>query len=114
MRLWHILGKGGIVDALSARRAMVRVEWPCQSTDSHANTGLDLSTFVRLRLDQTLQLSIFGLDLAPRIDHVALNRPSPLAAPMFLEMGRVPIKGQGRDRLVEDAALKLMQDAGLA
>ncbi|MBC7675727.1 MAG: DNA ligase-associated DEXH box helicase, partial [Rhodoferax sp.] len=53
-------------------------------------------------------------NLAPRIDHVALNRPSPLAAPMFLEMGRVPIKGQGRDRLVEDAALKLMQDAGLA
>ena len=52
--------------------------------------------------------------LAPRIDHVALNRPSPLAAPMFLEMGRVPIKGQGRNRLVEDAAMKLMQDAGLA
>ncbi len=52
--------------------------------------------------------------LAPNIDHIALNRPSPLAAPMFLEMGKVPIKGMGRDRLVEDAALKLMQAAGLA
>ena len=52
--------------------------------------------------------------LAPRIDHVALTRPSPLAVPMFLEMGRVPIKGMGRERLVENAALKLMQDAGLA
>ena len=52
--------------------------------------------------------------LAPHIDHVTLPRVSPLAAPMFLEMGRIPIKGQGRDRLVEDAALKLMQDAGLA
>ena len=52
--------------------------------------------------------------LAPRIDHLALTRPSPLAVPMFLEMGRVPIKGMGRERLVENAALKLMQDAGLA
>ena len=52
--------------------------------------------------------------LAPRIDHIALSRVSPLAAPMMLEMGRVPIKGQARDRLVEEAALKLMQDAGLA
>ena len=52
--------------------------------------------------------------LAPRIDHIPLTRVSPLAAPMMLEMGHVPIKGQGRDRLVEDAALKLMQDAGLA
>ena len=47
---------------------MGRVEWPSQSTDSHANTVLDLSTFVRLRLDQTLQLSMFGLDLESRID----------------------------------------------
>ena len=47
---------------------MGRVEWPCQSTDSPANTVLDLSTFVRLRFDQTLQLSILGLDLEPDID----------------------------------------------
>ena len=33
---------------------------------------------------------------------------------MMLEMGRVPITGQGRERLVEDAARKLMHDAGLA
>ena len=52
--------------------------------------------------------------LAPRIDHLALSRVSPLAAPMMLAMGRVPITGQGRERLVEDAARKLMQDAGLA
>ncbi len=52
--------------------------------------------------------------LAPNIDHVPLTRPSPLAAPLFLEAGRIPIKGMGRDRMVEDAALKLMQDAGLA
>ena len=47
---------------------MGRVEWPCQSTSSHANTVLDLSTCVRQRLGQTLQLSMFVLDLAPRID----------------------------------------------
>ena len=59
---------------------MGRVEWPSQSTDSHANTVLDLSTFVRLRLDQTLQLSMFGLDLEPRIDPCG---PSILAATVF-------------------------------
>ncbi len=51
--------------------------------------------------------------IGPRIDHIALPRVSPLAAPMFLEMGKVPIKGQGRNRLAEDAAACLMQDAGL-
>lgn len=61
---------------------MGRVEWPCQSTDSHANTVLDLSTFVRLRLDQTLQLSMFGLDLEPRIDPCG---PSILACYRLLE-----------------------------
>ena len=52
--------------------------------------------------------------LAPHIDHVPLTRVSPLAAPMMLEMGRVPIKGQARERQIEDAAHKLMQAAGLA
>ena len=66
---------------------MGRVEWPCQSTDSHTNTVLDLSTFVRQRLDQTLQLTMFGLDLAPRIDPCG---PSILACyrPLELELCR--------------------------
>ena len=62
---------------------MGRVEWPCQSTDSHTNTVLDLSTFVGLRFNQTLQLSIFGLDLAPRIDPLG---PSILACYRSLEL----------------------------
>ncbi|MFC3182419.1 ligase-associated DNA damage response DEXH box helicase [Cypionkella sinensis] len=51
--------------------------------------------------------------IGDRIDHVRLDRPSPLAAPLFLEMGRVPVEGAGRDRLAEDAAAQLMRDAGL-
>ncbi|GLS85616.1 DNA ligase-associated DEXH box helicase [Cypionkella aquatica] len=51
--------------------------------------------------------------IGDRIDHVRLNRPSPLAAPLFLEMGRVPVEGAGRERLAEDAAAQLMRDAGL-
>ncbi len=50
---------------------------------------------------------------AGRIDHVVLDRPSPLSAPMFLEMGRVPISGTGRERLVEEQAAALMAAAGL-
>ncbi|WP_116082856.1 ligase-associated DNA damage response DEXH box helicase [Tropicimonas sp. IMCC34011] len=49
-----------------------------------------------------------------RIDHAILTRVSPLAAPMFLEMGRVPIKGRAEARLVEEEAERLMEAAGLA
>jgi ATP-dependent Lhr-like helicase len=49
-----------------------------------------------------------------RIDHVRLSRVSPLAAPMFLEVGRVPVKGAAEQRLIEESARRLMADAGLA
>jgi ATP-dependent helicase Lhr and Lhr-like helicase len=49
-----------------------------------------------------------------RIDHIRLNRVTPLTAPMFLEMGRVPIAGEGRERLAESAAARLLAEAGLA
>lgn len=42
------------------------------------------------------------------VDHVTLDRISPLAAPMILEMGKVPIAGLGREKLLEDAAAALM------
>ena len=48
-----------------------------------------------------------------RIDHMILNRVTPLAAPLFLEPGRVPVFGEGREKLVEEEAAKLMQAAGL-
>ncbi|WP_225029395.1 ligase-associated DNA damage response DEXH box helicase [Xinfangfangia pollutisoli] len=49
-----------------------------------------------------------------RIDLVRLPRVSPLAAPLFLEPGKVPIQGAGRERLAESAARALMEAAGLA
>jgi ATP-dependent Lhr-like helicase len=48
-----------------------------------------------------------------RIDHVRLKRVSPLAAPMLLEVGKVPIVGEGRERLVAQEAATLMAEAGL-
>jgi ATP-dependent Lhr-like helicase len=48
-----------------------------------------------------------------RIDHVVLDRVPPLAAPLFLEVGRVPIQGSGTDRLLEEEAARLMREAGL-
>jgi ATP-dependent helicase Lhr and Lhr-like helicase len=51
--------------------------------------------------------------IGPRIDHIRLERPSPFAAPLFLEPGKIPIHGQGREKLAEDAARQLMRDAGL-
>ncbi len=50
---------------------------------------------------------------AGRIDMVRLDRLSPLAAPMLLEMGRVPVIGAGRERLMAEAAERLMAEAGL-
>ncbi|MFP4328936.1 MAG: DNA ligase-associated DEXH box helicase, partial [Paracoccaceae bacterium] len=52
--------------------------------------------------------------VAGRIDHVRLPRISPLAAPIFLEAGRVPVEGAGRERLLEEEAAALMREAGLA
>ena len=49
-----------------------------------------------------------------RIDHVALGRVTPLAAPLFLEPGRVPIKGQAEERLLSEAAARMLGAAGLS
>ena len=49
-----------------------------------------------------------------RIDLRRLDRVTPLAAPLFLEPGKVPIEGQAREKLAESAAQALMQAAGLA
>ena len=48
-----------------------------------------------------------------RIDTRRLPRLSPLSAPMFLEPGKIPVQGAGRERLAEDAARALLRDAGL-
>ncbi len=52
--------------------------------------------------------------IGPHIDHIRLDRPSPLAAPLFLEPGKVPVDGKGREKLAESAAAQLMRVAGLA
>lgn len=48
-----------------------------------------------------------------RIDTLRLTRVTPLAAPLFFEPGKIPIHGQARDRLAQDAARQLLRDAGL-
>ena len=54
-----------------------------------------------------------------RIDHLHLPQVSPLAAPLLLEMGKVPVSGEGVERLLveaaaREAALDLLTEAGLA
>jgi ATP-dependent Lhr-like helicase len=49
-----------------------------------------------------------------RIDHMRLSRVTPLAAPMFLEVGKVPVKGMAEDRLLAEEAARLMETAGIA
>ncbi len=51
--------------------------------------------------------------IAGRIDTRRLDRLSPLSAPLFLEPGKVPVQGAGRERLAEDAARALLREAGL-
>lgn len=48
-----------------------------------------------------------------RIDHVVLERVTPLAAPLFLEAGRIPVKGLAEQRLLAEEAERLMAMAGL-
>jgi ATP-dependent Lhr-like helicase len=51
---------------------------------------------------------------AGRVDHVPCTRLTPLAAPLFLEAGRVPVAGAGRERRLAEAAEALLAEAGLA
>ncbi len=48
------------------------------------------------------------------VDHVTLDRVSPFAAPMFLEMGRVPVAGSADERLLSEAAAEMMAGDALA
>ncbi len=48
-----------------------------------------------------------------RIDHVRPGRLTPLAAPLFLEPGRVPIKGLAEEKLLAEEASALMAEAGV-
>ncbi len=43
-----------------------------------------------------------------RIDHVELGQLTPMAAPLFLEIGRVPIHGGANDRLLDAEVERLM------
>ena len=47
------------------------------------------------------------------IVHKALPHLSPFSAPLFLEAGRIPVKGEAIDRLVANEAAQLMAEAGL-
>ena len=49
-----------------------------------------------------------------RIDHMALDRVTPLAAPLLLEPGRVPIRGTADERLLEEEVTRLLDESGLA
>ncbi|NDR55960.1 ligase-associated DNA damage response DEXH box helicase [Aliiruegeria sabulilitoris] len=48
-----------------------------------------------------------------RIDLVRLERITPFAAPLLLEVGKVPVVGAGRERLVAEEAARLMEAAGI-
>ncbi|WP_170553801.1 ligase-associated DNA damage response DEXH box helicase [Ruegeria atlantica] len=51
--------------------------------------------------------------IGDRIDLLRLDRVSPLAAPLFLEVGKVPVKGAAEERLLAEESARLMQAAGL-
>jgi len=49
-----------------------------------------------------------------RVDHVVLDRVPPFAAPLFLEVGKVPVEGAASEALLAAEAARLMAEAGLA
>jgi len=51
--------------------------------------------------------------ISGRIDHVVLERVTPFAAPLLLEMGRVPVKGQAEEQLLAEETARLMQASGI-
>lgn len=49
-----------------------------------------------------------------RIDLRRLERVSPLAAPLLLEVGKVPVKGAAEEKLLQQESARLMEASGLA
>ncbi|WP_425045918.1 ligase-associated DNA damage response DEXH box helicase [Primorskyibacter sp. S87] len=49
-----------------------------------------------------------------RIDLHRLKRVTPLAAPLFLEVGKVPVQGAAEERLLAEETKRLMESSGLA
>jgi ATP-dependent helicase Lhr and Lhr-like helicase len=54
-----------------------------------------------------------ALRVGDRIDLLRLDRVTPLAAPLFLEMGKVPVAGAAEERLLAEEARALMVAAGI-
>lgn len=50
---------------------------------------------------------------AGKIDHVILDRVTPLSLPMFLERGRVSVAGAAQDRILEEEAQRLFAQIGV-
>ncbi|MDA7428433.1 ligase-associated DNA damage response DEXH box helicase [Primorskyibacter aestuariivivens] len=48
-----------------------------------------------------------------RVDLLRLQRVTPLAAPLFLEAGRVPVQSSVQERMLEEEAAALMAEAGI-
>ncbi|MCB1368195.1 MAG: DNA ligase-associated DEXH box helicase, partial [Rhodobacteraceae bacterium] len=48
-----------------------------------------------------------------KIDHIAAPHVTPLAAPLLLEIGKVPIRGEAQERLLAEEAERMMREAGL-
>jgi ATP-dependent Lhr-like helicase len=48
-----------------------------------------------------------------RVDHVRAPHVTPFAAPLLLERGRVPVAGAARERLMAEAAARLLEEAGI-
>ncbi|GAA3868842.1 ligase-associated DNA damage response DEXH box helicase [Celeribacter arenosi] len=53
------------------------------------------------------------LDRVEGVDFVRLERVTPLAAPLFLEVGRVPVHGEAEERLLASQAAEALVVAGL-
>ena len=49
----------------------------------------------------------------PRLRHIRAPHVTPLAAPLLLEAGRIPVGVSGHERLLEEEAARLMAEAGL-
>jgi len=49
-----------------------------------------------------------------KVDYVRAPGVTPLAAPLLLEIGKVPIRGQAEEKVLADAAEAMMRAAGLA
>ena len=117
-RIESIVGRGGTSDVYKARSEISGRLMALKVLKSEFSNNDDY--LLPLTREEAMRgLVDFGrieemlTRTAGKIDHLKLDRVTPLSLPMFLEQGRIAVAGAGQDRMLEETAARLIAEVGI-